>query len=137
EVGNGVAHAHAVGAVAGRANLLGLGLTGGQVALLGANLHDRRERQRDENPELSHIHASLSPVCQRPQSHAAPRTPLESPCIGGSNRVATWSENTCGLHSTGTVAYSRCTLDIPPPSTITSGSRMLITPASERARRSS
>jgi hypothetical protein len=24
-------------------------------------------------------------------SHAAPRTPLESPCFGGSSRVAMWS----------------------------------------------
>src|SRR4051794_32732236 len=35
-------------------------------------------------------------------SHAAPRTPLESPWTGGSRRVATASENTCARHSSGT-----------------------------------
>src|SRR3954463_5995541 len=35
-------------------------------------------------------------------SHAAPRTPLESPWTGGSRRVATASEKTCARHSSGT-----------------------------------
>ena len=70
-------------------------------------------------------------------SQAAPRTPLESPCTGGESRVSTRSENTNRPQSFGTFSYKRFTLDTPPPSTITSGSRMLITPASARASRSS
>lgn len=38
------------------------------------------------------------------QSHAAPRTPLESPCRAFTNRVRTVSENTNGDHSAGTLA---------------------------------
>ena len=37
-------------------------------------------------------------------NHAAPRTPLESPNFGGSNSVATWSENTYFSHCAGTSA---------------------------------
>ena len=37
-------------------------------------------------------------------SHAAPRTPLESPCRCRTSRVSTRSENTHGLHSAGTFA---------------------------------
>ena len=49
----------------------------------------------------------------------------------------TWSENTCRPQRRGTSVYRRATFDIPPPSTMTSGSSTLITDASERARRSS
>ena len=70
-------------------------------------------------------------------SQAAPRTPLESPCTGGESRVSTRSENTYLPHRAGTPAYKVFTLDIPPPSTMTSGSRMLMTPASDLASRAS
>lgn len=35
-------------------------------------------------------------------SQAAPRTPLESPCLGGTSWVSTWSEKTYLPHSPGT-----------------------------------
>ena len=45
------------------------------------------------------------------------------------------SENTHSLHNFGISVYSRPILDRPPPSTITCGSRILMTEASERASR--
>jgi len=60
-------------------------------------------------------------------NHAAPLTPLESPKRCFTSLVSTLSENTQLPHSAGTFLYSRSMLDMPPPSTMTSGSRMLIT----------
>ena len=37
-------------------------------------------------------------------SHAAPRTPLESPCCARTSRVSTRSENTNRFHSRGTAS---------------------------------
>src|SRR6185369_1109391 len=37
-------------------------------------------------------------------SHAAPRTPDESPCVGASSLVRTSSEKTCAPHNAGTRA---------------------------------
>ena len=78
-------------------------------------------------------------TCDAPRSvhsHAAPRTPLESPCRCRTSRVSTRSENTHRPHSVGTFTYSDSTFDMPPPSTMTSGSSRLMTCASARARRS-
>src|SRR5690606_13621509 len=69
-------------------------------------------------------------------SIAAPRTPEESPWTFGTSRVATSPPNTYWPQRAGTRWYSSVTVLIPPPSTITSGPRMSITVASDRARRS-
>src|SRR5690349_23247186 len=68
-------------------------------------------------------------------NHAAPRTPLESPCRLGSSRVTTVSEKTYPGSTFDTASGSRGRFDIPPPSTTASGSRVLMTAANARARR--
>src|SRR5690606_1595773 len=85
------------------------------------------EQPRSDNPPCFHHGLPLS------HSQAAPRTPLDSPWALRARRVATWSENTVRVQSRGTSVYRRPTFDIPPPSTITSGSSTLITPDSARA----
>ena len=53
------------------------------------------------------------------------------------SRVSTRSENAQACQSRGTVSYRRAICDMPPPSTMTSGSSMSSTTASARAIRSS
>src|SRR2546427_8581515 len=67
-------------------------------------------------------------------SHAAPRTPLESPCAARTTRVATGSElaptaNTWRGSSADVASGSPTMFDMPPPSTTTSGSSTLISDA--------
>src|SRR5215213_8147614 len=82
--------------------------------------------------------ASLPPGFLMPApSHAAPRTPLASPCTGGTSLVLTWSENTYSGSSAGIRSYSRAIFDIPPPRTTISGSSTLMIVASARAIRRS
>src|SRR6266850_5280167 len=74
-------------------------------------------------------------------SHAAPRTPLVSPCAARTTRVATGSELAPAANrwrgSTADVASaSPAMFDMPPPSTTTSGSSTLISDATARPSRS-
>ena len=81
-------------------------------------------RQTRESPELGEAH--LDPLAEPldgrrdrpgvqaavahpqaspgPQSHAAPRTPLESPCTGGLSTVSTRSEKAHSCQSRGTLS---------------------------------
>src|SRR5262249_40175146 len=70
--------------------------------------------------------------CPRPQrgkSHAAPRTPLESPCCARTIFAATKSLNTCSGKRAAIACSMPGSCDSPPPSTIASGSITLITDA--------
>ena len=51
--------------------------------------------------EAAVAHSYASPG---PQSHAAPRTPLESPCTGGFSTVSTRSEKAHACQSRGTLS---------------------------------
>ena len=92
-------------------------------------------------PSGHSLHArATSPRCQRValsagHSHAAPRTPDESPWMFFTIGVVHRSENTWRGSSAATSAYSSSMLDSPPPSTTTSGSSMLTTPARALASR--
>src|SRR6187551_2105498 len=70
-------------------------------------------------------------------SHAAPRTPLESPWRLRTTRVSTASEKTYRGSSVATASARPGRFDIPPPSTMTPGASRLITLARPRASRSS
>lgn len=61
------------------------------------------------------------------EDDAAPRTPLESPCRALRTGVSHSPPKTNDFISDGTVLYRRSTLLIPPPSTMTSGSRIFTT----------
>ena len=108
---------------------------GGAVCVLAGIALVGTERRKAASPvieagafEIAAAHAG--------QSHAAPRTPDESPCRLRTTGVVQRSENTwCGSRP-ATSAYSASTFDRPPPSTTRSGSSTLTTVASARARRS-
>src|SRR5690348_10316015 len=70
-------------------------------------------------------------------NHAAPRTPLESPCTFRRTLVRTRSEKTYRGRSSATARGRLGRLDMPPPRTMASGSSTLIRDASDRASRSS
>ena len=88
-------------------------------------------------PPPSSISYEVRDAAYLPHSHAAPRTPLESPYVAGTSFVSTQSEKTHLSQSRGTCSKIRDTFESPPPTTMTSGSTMLIRPASARASRRS
>jgi hypothetical protein len=86
----------------------------------GAEAGDERQvdrERRDQRDVAFHLAG---------QSHAAPRTPLASPCLARTSLVSTRSEKTCWPQSAGTRSYRRVMFERPPPSTITSGSATLM-----------
>src|SRR5258708_4420534 len=74
----------------------------------------------------------------QPAGHnqAAPRTPLESPCMFRTTRVFNWLEKTWRIRPRSTICARSGRFDIPPPRTITSGSRMFTTIDNARDSRS-
>jgi len=66
----------------------------------GRNRHGAKERQKIR--QLQFLLAVDSLASHAGHNHAAPRTPLLSPCLACTSCVATWSENTCRAHSSGT-----------------------------------
>ncbi len=81
--------------------------------------------------------ANLNYFPSKGHSQAAPRTPLESPCLATSTGVSASLPKTYSFSRPGTLRYSRGTCDTPPPKTKTSGSRMFTILARLRVSRSS
>src|SRR5262249_50680274 len=95
---------------------------------------NRAENDGDRHEvEEGSLHDCTDVSAGRSHTHAAPRTPLESPCRARSRRVRTRSEKMCGSQSDGTRSYRRSMFDTPPPSTMTWGSMTLMMLASARA----
>src|SRR5579871_3350874 len=98
-----------------------------------------RRRNKPLHLQVSHIVVGQSSFRSSiaGQSHAAPRTPLESPYLAGRIGVSASPPNTYAANLFGMLSYRCFAFESPPPTTIASGSRILITCANPRAKRSS
>ena len=105
---------------------------GARGALAAGGRRGRRARAGVDADALDVLKEREDPLRPQPQSwrlvtcgrscasggshnHAAPRTPLESPCCARTSLVATRSEKTCGVHRRGTDSVSRPMFDSPRP----------------------
>jgi hypothetical protein len=67
--------------------------------------------------------------------HAAPLTPLESPCAARTTVVLTPSEKACCPINSGSPSYIELMFEMPPPNTMTSGSTTFTSAPKLRASR--